>query len=114
MGSGVSRCFMQSVSNRVRPNETPRYAEMQRVETMSGMDVGKSTSSSMRFCCKDSDGRRDRWVLRRSSRQCRGFIKSYLWSRGGEGMYVPCREGEWEGIEKRLQAIVHHTSWIGA
>ena len=41
-------------------------------------------------------------------------IKSYLWSRGGEGMYVPCMEGEWEGMEKRLQAIVHHTSWIGA
>ena len=42
-------------------------------------------------------------------------IKSYLWSRGGEDMYVPCMEDEWEGgMEKRLQAIVHHTSWIGA
>ena len=73
MDSGVSRCFMQSLSNRVRTNETPRYAEMQRIETMSGMDVGKSTSSSMRFYCKDSDASSDRWVLRRSSRQCRRF-----------------------------------------
>ena len=37
LGSGVSRCFMQSLPNRVRPNETPRYAEMRRIEAMSNV-----------------------------------------------------------------------------
>ena len=84
--------------NRMRPNETPRCAEMQRIETMSGMYDGKSTSSSMRFCCKDSDARSDRWVLRRSSRQGRRFNQKLSLEAGRRGYVCALHmEDEWEG-----------------
>ena len=113
MNSGVSRCFMQSLSNRVRTNETPRYAEMQIIETMSVWMLGRVPAPQCGFVVKI--------VMRATIVGCcdvqvvnvEDSIKSYLWSRGGEDMYVPCMEDEWEGgMEKRLQAI--HTSWTGA
>lgn len=94
---------MQPVPNRVRSNETPRYAEMQRIETMSGMDVGKSASSSTWFCCKDSDAGSDCRVLRRSSRQCRGFNQELSLESGRRGYVCALHwEGEWRSACRRL------------